>query len=353
MKILWFTDFFPESDKAEITGGVEARCFFVRRHLEAAGHQVQIIARPTHGQVWKPASFGSMPERFLFTIKSIICGLQSDFDIVEGTNFATYPVAWLVGVLKHKPVVLWYPDVFLGSWIKTVGPVGTIGGLIEWLVLRLPVNHYLAISQSTKDKLVKAGVLAKKISVVDCGVEPAEFVGLKKTVKKFDVCVVSRLVGYKRVDALVAAAPPDLIVAIVGQGPERSKLEKLAVGKKIIFFGHVASHKKVLETIASSRIFCLLSTTEGFGIVIIEAAALGVPFVARDIPVIAEITANGRGGLLFHDDDLSNQINRLLTDKKLYQQKCREATTLAKKYTWEKAAAETEKIYARILENVH
>ena len=95
---------------------------------------------------------------------------------------------------------------------------------------------------------------------------------------------------------------------------------------------------------ASAKIFCHPSTVEGFGIVIVEAMSLGVPYVARDIPVISEITHGGKGGLLFKND-LEQCRKTLLTDKKLYAQKSLEAKKLAKLYTWEKTAKQTEGVF--------
>ncbi len=350
MKALWITEFFPASSQAEITGGVEARCYYVSRHLEKLGHKVAVIARKTGGQTWTNASFSSLPQRIRFVAVSLIRGLQSDFDVIEGTNFTTYPVAWTVGTLKHKPVIFWYADVFLGNWVKTVGPVGLLGEIAERVILKLPVNRYVAISESTRDKLIRAGIPKGKIDVVYCGAEPAEIAQAKSSpVKKYDICVVSRLVGYKKVDEVIRAVDRKTSVAIIGQGPEIEKLKALSSGKKITFLGHVKSHLEVLKVISSAKIFCLPSSTEGFGITVIEAASLRVPYIARDIPVIREITADGQGGLLFSQNDLPVKLKELLTDRALYRRKCREAVRIARKYTWEKAARRTLLIYESLL----
>lgn len=344
MRILWITEFFPKTDQGEITGGVEARCFFVKKYLEKKGHKIKIIARETTGSVWHTASFTSLFDRIIFTFKALFEGLKADFDLIEGSNSATFPVAFLVGFLKRKPIFFWYPDVFQGTWTKKFGLVGILGDISDWVLFRLPVSKYIAISNSTRDKLIAKGIPQDRIVVVYCG---AEMTGIVLS-KKYDICVVSRLIDYKRIEDLVKAVSPRLKVVIVGQGPEKEKLEKRSVGKNITFLGHIASHKEVLKIMASSKILCHPSVVEGFGIVIIEAAALGVPYVARDIPVISEITRQGQGGLLF-TNDLSEKIKQLLENAKLYKQKSTEAVELARKYTWEKTARETERVYENLL----
>ena len=176
---------------------------------------------------------------------------------------------------------------------------------------------------------------------------------------KYDVCAVSRLLKYKHLDDLIAISKSfwpspesiDLKVAIVGQGPEESKLKQMA-SKNVHFFGFVKKHEDVLKIMASSRVFCHPSTVEGFGIVVIEAMSLGIPAVVADIPVMREITHHGQGVLFFEPEnrvDLSIKLQNLLADKKLYNQKVLEAKKLAKEYSWEKIAGQTEEVYESLI----
>lgn len=340
MKILLLTEFFPVSEKEEITGGVEARCFFVSKYLKDFGHNVKIISRSANR--WTIASWRSFPERFVFTARMIIQGMQTNFDIVEGTNYTNHLVAVLLGFLKNKPAVCWYADVFVGQWFKNIGGVGIFGEIAERLLFKVPGVNYIAISQTTKNKLIKNGVPEEKITVIYCGVEPIKI----KSKIRYDVCVVSRLLKYKRLDDLIIAAK-NLKVVIVGQGPEKDKLQTIA-SEGVTFLGYLPSHKDVLKIMASAKIFCHPSIVEGFGIVVIEAMSLGIPAVVADIPIMREITHNGQGALFFepkNPKDLALKIQMLLTDKKLYEQKSKEAKILAQKYNWKEIAQETINVY--------
>lgn len=364
MKILWITEFFPASDAGEITGGVEARCFFVSKYLRKLGVDLEIISRPTGGEIWYHASFASIPNRILFTIRSIIEGLKYDFDLVEGSNSATYPAAWLLGFIKRKPVVFWYPDVFQGTWVSKVGLVGIFGDISDWILFKLPNIHYLAISQSTKQKLITKGIKTNKITVTYCGIEPAEIAAIKDTTKKYSIAVVSRLVSYKHVDQLIKAvsilAKTDrkISVAIIGQGPEEQKLKQLTlelgINRHIQFLGFIKNHAEVLKTIKESRVFCHPSTVEGFGIAIVESIALGTPYVAANIPVVNEVTKDGTGGLLFTAGDvtdLASKLRLLLADDRLYQQKVRQTQKLTNTYNWEIIASGTKHLYKKLIQN--
>lgn len=167
---------------------------------------------------------------------------------------------------------------------------------------------------------------------------------------KYDVCAVSRLLKYKNIDDLIAISK-NLRVAIVGQGPEEKHLRQIA-SKNVRFFGFMEKHEDVLKIMASAKIFCHPSTVEGFGIVVIEALSLGIPAVVADIPVMREITHNGQGVLFFepkNQKSLALKIQMLLTDKKLYSQKVLQAKKLAKEYSWEQIASQTEEIYKSVL----
>lgn len=368
MKILWLTEFFPLSEKAEITGGVEARCFYVGKELKKLGIDLTVIADRTDGKRWSQLSFLSIIPGILFLFRVFLKTLKasfSDFDLIEGTNYTVFFPAWLVGKIRRKPIVFWYPDVFIGEWTKNLGAVGILGEIWEKFILKLPVDTYISISNSTAEKLIREGVDAKKIKIIHCGVDFKEINLVAKSSsneKKYDICLVNRLVAYKKTDVAVDAIAivkkdlPELKAIIVGQGPERANLEKqvtkLNLQNHITFTGFVKDHKEVLSYILNSKIFCFPSSAEGFGIAPIEAAALGVPSITSDIPVLKEIGHNGEAGFSFKlndSQDLASKILTLLKNKQLYLAKRDGGLKLAKKYDWEKITEETVAIYQELI----
>ena len=110
---------------------------------------------------------------------------------------------------------------------------------------------------------------------------------------------VSRLVGYKRLDlAIQAARLAGRRLVVIGQGPERARLEALARGQPVEFMGWVSDRTKY-EVLAGARAL-LFPGEEDFGIVGVEALATGVPVVAL-----------GRGGML---DVVGSRSGPLLGD---------------------------------------
>lgn len=315
MRILILNEYLPSTDRGEITGGVEAYCHYVGRHLRR-DHEVRFVSRPTTGAVWDAATLGSIPGRLWYLLRALVTGLRADCDVVMGTTYVVHPVAWLIGTLRRKPVVFWYPDVLLGSWRN--GQFGRVEGLIgeiaERIILRLPVARFIAISESTAAKLVEHGVSRERVTVIPCGIDPTTIAGVQpEPTDRPRVTVVGRLVPYKRVDVVLRAvarltdALPDIELVVIGQGPEAEPLRKLAsdlgIAHLVDFRGFVESHTDVLAAVAGSRAFASASEIEGFGIVVVEAMALGVPYVVTDIPAFREVTGGGVGGALVPPGD--------------------------------------------------
>lgn len=365
MKILWLTEFYPQSDKGEITGGVEARCFFVGRYLRRSDCKIEIIARKTSGEVWDTARIGSIPRRIIFLLGCIVRSILGDFDLIEGCNFITYPVAWLSGTIHRKPVVYWYADVYAGRWQEIAGRVtGNLMEIWEKVCLQLPGVHFVAISEETKRKLISQGVSPERVTVIYCGTDEEEIKTIRQSSRKMvDIICISRLLNYKRVDDLIRATEVlvnqgmrDIRVEIIGRGPEDDKLQSLTVSlgieRNIKFSGYLTNHEEVLRKISQAKVYCLPSVVEGFGITAIEAAGLKVPFVLADTIINEEIVGGSKAGMIFKAKDyidLASKLKLLLTDKKTYQECSERGGLLAKKYFWKDIALKTYEYYEDLL----
>jgi len=379
MKILFVSEFFPLDEKLKFTGGVESYNYYLVKELSKK-NQVTVICRKTQeiksslntenlkivpiGPLSEKVdtNFVTIPGRILFTFKAIFFGLKQDFDIVQGNNFVVYPIAFIVGFLKNKPRIAWYADVFLGSWVKHTGFIsGIIGEIVEKIILKLPWSYFIALSESTNNKLQKVGISSKKIKTILAGVELEYFNKIKAQKKNIPTVIcISRLVSYKRVDLLLEACSLlkdkglNFKLDIIGDGPERDNLSKEIISNNLS--GHVSiksnlDREDLAIRLKSADLLCHPSEQEGFGLVVIEGCACGVPYVISDIDVLVEITKKGYGGLLFKKGDfrdLADKIETLIKDKNMREKKSRQALELAKEYSWEKIAEQFMSVYGKI-----
>jgi len=94
---------------------------------------------------------------------------------------------------------------------------------------------------------------------------------------------------------------PEIVLMIIGEGPERQKLGEKAsalnINKKILWMG-VQPQNKVFEFYAIMDIFAMPSLYEGFGLTAAEAMAAGVPVVASKVDGLCEIIEDGVSGYL-------------------------------------------------------
>jgi len=157
------------------------------------------------------------------------------------------------------------------------------------------------------------------IIVIHNGVQIPENIEFHQ--KDIDVVAVSRLVSWKNLDSVIIACQQvNATLWIVGDGPEKEYLSKIASGKssKVVFTGNL-DNSKVPEILERAKIFALYSDYEGLSFALLEAMAHGaVPIVSECEGNIALI-ANGITGLtvpLHKPDLLQSSILTLLLDEK-------------------------------------
>jgi len=371
VKIVIVTEFFPKSEKVEIRGGVEARAFHVAKQL-AKTHDVTVLTTREHGTEKKDeflgievlrlgkerkySQKGSLVERLSFIMEG--GKIKGEFDVVDGYNFISYPLAWKIAQRNGAPAVATYHEVWLGRWVKNIGISGILGELLERYVLSRSWDKFIAVSRFTENKLEERGILKEGIEVIPNGIEINEY--RKTKVKKFPVptiCCISRLVEYKHVNDLLNALAivkkdiPEVRCKIIGTGPEEKRLKSLAIKlnlqKNVEFLGFVEDHGDVVRILKASHVFCLPSVVEGFGLVLLEAMASQVPYVASEIEPLVE-TTNRKGGLFFKPRDhrdLANKLLQLLKHKKLQRDFAKKGFRQAKRYDWESITTKIEDVY--------
>jgi glycosyltransferase involved in cell wall biosynthesis len=171
------------------------------------------------------------------------------------------------------------------------------------------VDHFVAISHTVAARIRR--YYRREAEVVYPPVDTSLFVPSGREPEDF-LLVVARLVPYKRVDLAIAAASRlGLPLWIVGDGPERRRLEA-AAGPTVRFLGTLPDDE-VAGLYARARAF-IFPGLDDFGIAPVEAQAAGRPVVAYGRGGALETVVDGATGVLFEEqsvDALAEAIERV------------------------------------------
>ncbi|MCT0219807.1 glycosyltransferase [Synechococcus sp. CS-1329] len=137
--------------------------------------------------------------------------------------------------------------------------------------------------------------------------------------------------------AFAAARPPGWQLQLAGEGPDRPRLEaltrELGLDPADVFLGR---RSDIPELLGQADLFAFSTTrAEGFGIVLIEAMAAGLPVIASDVPACREVLQHGAGGELLPAADVatwSQCLQQLLASSPERQDLAQRALLLAPQY---------------------
>lgn len=191
---------------------------------------------------------------------------------------------------------------------------------VERLITRRAAR-VIAITEALRRFTVeRVGLPAEKVATVHYGLDepPAAWAPRHVELPPGRIIVaVARLVPQKGLDVAVRAmAGLDASLVVLGEGPERPRLEALAreFGVNLVLPGRVGD---VASVLARADALVHPARWEGFGLALLEAMLAGLPVVATHVSSIPEIVVDGETGLLVPPDDpaaLAGALARVLDD---------------------------------------
>lgn len=365
-------------------GGGEVWIWNVARKLSERGHFIRVLTykHPTRKanesiggmSIQRMGPFpirGTQPylSRALIQAFGILKNaLNQQFDVVLAVQ--TFPLipSKLISLILRRPIVALFHDVYglEFSLIEKGLLKGLIRGITEKISLQLHYDLVLAVSRSTRNKLVASGISADKIRVVFGGVDLKFIDGVQGFLSESPLIVyLGRLVKYKHVDDLIVSFRkllrrfPNAQLWIVGDGPERDGLIKLSrdlrVSERVKFWGRVSDVKKV-QILKSAWMLVLPSTKEGLGLVLLESLACKTPVIAVDSGGPRDVVFNGISGFLVPPRDvnaLTKRIATLLEDDSLRSRMGQMGRKIVERtFTWDRVTDRVELALKQVLEKV-
>lgn len=296
---------------------------------------------------------------------------QHKVDVVYGYEVSAVPVAKVLSQLWRVPMV----SRFQGTILKVALMNKRFWKIRAWehiLGLRTPADLVIMTNDGTQgDKVLEQlGVDTTRVRFWMNGVDWDMFrnLPLKQEASKIlnlrarnILLTVSRLDSWKRVDRSIQAMPevvkdfPDTLLVVVGDGPMREQLERLArllgVERHVRFEGAVPHHK-VPHYLAVADIFLSLYDWSNVGNPLLEAMMAGKCIITLNNGDTGKFVQNRHNAVLleYHElPSLPNVIKRLLADEKLRNQLGVNARRFAEENFWsweERMEAEVQAVEA-------
>jgi glycosyltransferase involved in cell wall biosynthesis len=285
--------------------------------------------------------------------------VHEDFDVIDVDHMphlVLFPIR-LVTTLKRKKLVATWNEVWGREyWVEYMGIWGNAACIVERLSVLAP-DRIVSISEHTTNELRMTLSSKKEIVTIPMGINYGAIQKVRPSRNKSDIIFAGRLLSHKNVDVLIRSVGvlrqdfPDIACYIVGDGPERNRLirltQELTLENNITFLDFLGDHDALFALMKSSRVFVLPSTREGFGIVVLEANACGIPVITTNHKDNAsQYLIDGKNGIVcrLNEDEIAGSIARFLKSNI----SSTDAAIVAKSHDWSSVTDQIETAYTNI-----
>jgi 1,2-diacylglycerol 3-alpha-glucosyltransferase len=304
-------------------GGGETFLYKMFASLAERGHEVYVVTScledtPKHEKsdglyIYRPYPGGNSWLNALLFSMYLVPYLgkfiqKKPVDIIFNIAYScTFSVRY-VARKARIPLVTHVGYFFGRAWFHLVNPLlASINLLLPVISIRFGGHDTICCPSSEVSERLQAYSKAK-VEAIPNGLDIAEIESVEESPSGKNIRLVlgarddeqlllfvGRLSAEKNVDGLLQIISEKNIksrLVIVGDGPERDKLEKLTnklnLKQRVVFLGH-RPHKEALGIMKACDILILPSKTEVFPMVVLEALALGTPVIATRVGGISEV----------------------------------------------------------------
>lgn len=314
-------------------GGAERQLFYMLRALRAAGCELLLLSlakgefwqKPLEGLGVRVVWIGPHPSPMLRLMKILRIASGFSPDLIQSQHFYTNIYAALAGRFLRVP----HFGAIRSNLISEVKN----NGLFGLLCLRIP-KYLAANSKAAISRALQAGINPQNIfylpNVINCDLfsPPLQ----KSNDRRYRLLSIGTLKTEKNFGAFIDVCIQlkkhlDIRAVLVGNGPERSRLEEKArrAGFQPEIFHFAGQSDNPLLYYHDADAFILTSLLEGTPNVIMEAMACGLPVVATRVGGVPELIEHGSTGFLvdpgdYECDQFVSRLVRLASDPNLCEQ---------------------------------
>lgn len=251
------------------------------------------------------------------------------------------------------------------TWSRPLNFIPSIlGPFLEPLIFKIFYKGvpFMTVSDSTKKDLIEWGIPADNITVIHNGFSHPKIGRLPSKEKKNTAIFLGAIAKDKGIeDALrvfseINKKANNWQFWVVGKAEShyqdylKNLAKNLGLENRLKFWGYVSEMKK-FELLAKAHILVNPSIREGWGLVVIEAAAVGTPTIGYNVPGLRDSILDGKTGLLcdIKPEALVSKIQYLLDNTKLYQSLSANCLKWSRNFSWEKSVNASLKLLETIL----
>ena len=349
-------------------GGVENYVYYLGRELVKLGHEVTVVCanepKTKNYEVIEGVEVKRLYCPFKIANTNITPHLpyalsKEGFDLIHTHLPTPWSADWsaLVSKIKGKPLVLTYHNNIVGF-----GVASHLANAYRKTMMKFVLSRVDSIIVTNKKQLKFSPFLSdyiEKIKIIPPGVDTQKFKPTKIEKEEnslFFLSVLDRFHEYKGLEYLLRALKivkneiKDVKLTMGGGGELTEYYKRisnsLGLEDNVDFIGHIPE-SELVKQYNRSELFVLPSYSaeqEGFGIVLLEAMACGLPVITTEIVGLADEIEKEKAGLIIPSknvDSLADAIIMALKNEKMGKN----ARILAGKYDWHRIAEEISKLY--------
>lgn len=356
MRLLLATPLYPPE-----AGGPATYTALLERYLPAQDVVVTVV------KFSDVRRFPPVVRHALYLKNLLAAGRRAEVVLALDPVSTGLPAMLAAGLLRKPFAVKVVGDYAWEQGVQRFGIKDTLDAFVTRRTVPVPVMFLRGIesmvAKSAKVVIVPSeylkgivatwGVRADRLRVVYNAIELEAVPDTGTKLPPDTIVSVGRLVPWKGfiglIDALqlVRESVPEARLAVIGDGPERARLEAHAahagLADAVTFFG-AKSHAETLALMRQATAVALNSTYEGLSHLLIEAMMLGLPIVATDVGGNPELIKHGSNGLLVppHDPEALAQALAKVVGDPIYAASLAERTAAARTtFTPQRMAAAT------------
>jgi glycosyltransferase involved in cell wall biosynthesis len=278
---------------------------------------------------------------------------SQDCDLIHAQWTLSGMISWIVKPFHRKPYIVSVhgSDIFQAAKIPVVRQLTRLA--------LTSASAVIAVSKSLADAVADLGVDRSKIIILPNGVDTSQFI--PADTQNSNILFVGSLTKNKGVHYLLQAFAqiaqifPEMRLQIIGDGSSKGEFQNqamsLGISHRVDFFGQVPP-SQVRIIMRQALMFVLPSLSEGFGVVILEAMASGIPCIGSRVGGIPDLITPDTGILVdpMNSQAIADAMRYLLEnpDKRKMMSTCARLRSI-QDYDWLIVAKRYIEVYKKVI----